>query len=270
MRSFLATVVLALVFGVVGGVGSRYLGGGPATVALPGTVSDGASPRTGPADDDSAPALRLARLDSRIATLEAQVAQLVQRQRDVTREAVTGDAAASVAGVSPPLSEREALLLAGVHPDTADEILGRLSRREFRKLELQNLIRRRDIPDKRAYIEELSELNREPLSLRTELGDEAYDSYLLARGQPNRVQVASVMPGSPAEANGIHAGDIILRYGGAMIFTWQDLHEATTGGAFGSFANIELERDGIPMNIVVPRGVLGVRAEAIRSTPGRP
>jgi hypothetical protein len=268
MRSFLTTAVLALVFGVVGGVGSRYLGGGPATIEPSGTVSDGLTPGTVPAGDENrAAAPQPARLDSRVATLEAQVAQLVQRQRDVARDAATGRVATTVAAISPPLSEREALLRAGVHPDTVDEILGRLSRQEFRKLELQNLIRRRDIPDKRAYIEELSELNREPLSLRTELGDAAYDSYLLARGQHNRVKVASVMPGSPAEANGIHVGDIILRYGGAMIFTWQDLHEATTGGAFGSFANIELERDGVPMNIVVPRGVLGVRAEAIRSTP---
>jgi len=60
------------------------------------------------------------------------------------------------------------------------------------------------------YVNELNELREQDISLRDEIGDEYYDNYLYTSGQSNRIRVASVMIGSPAEQAGMQNGDMIL------------------------------------------------------------
>lgn len=166
----------------------------------------------------------------------------------------------------PVSPSRENLIAAGINPDNADDILRRMSQQEFRRLELQNLIRRGG-PSGAQYRTELRDLNQNKISLRSELGDDAYDQYLYASGQNNRVKVSSVMSGSPAELSGFEKDDVILFYDDKKVLSWPDIRAATFEGEIGSYTSVEILRDGSRMSLMVPRGTLGVQLDAVQLDP---
>ena len=168
---------------------------------------------------------------------------------------------------SPVSPNKEILIESGINADIADDILRRLSQQDFRRLELQNLIQRSSSTTRRQYSMELSELNKNKISLRSEMGDEAYDKYLYVSGRNNRVKVRSVMAGSPAESSGFHADDVILSYDDQKILNWSDIRAATIKGEIGSYTNVEIMRDGEQMSLMVPRGTLGVQLDAVQLDP---
>ena len=94
--------------------------------------------------------------------------------------------------------------------------------------------------------------------LREELGDEDYARYLSANGRPTSVGVSSVIGSSPAQTAGLQAGDEITRYDGERVFSMTDITNATMAGEPGQNVVIDVVRDGINIQIVMPRGPLGI------------
>jgi S1-C subfamily serine protease len=136
-------------------------------------------------------------------------------------------------------------------------------------MELQNLMRQGASGDRQRYQEELKELGDQRISLRTELDDDTYDRFLFESGMNNRVKVASIMPGSPAESNGFEKNDVILYYGDSRIIEGGDVRKAAWGGDVNSYVDVAISRDGNQMMLTVPGGTLGVRLEPIQVDPGQ-
>ena len=99
--------------------------------------------------------------------------------------------------------------------------------------------------------------------LREELGDVQYEMYLQAGGRSRAVGIGSVFESSPAQTAGLLPGDEITHYDGARVFSSYDLTRQAMQGNEGERVVVSFMRDGIAMQIVMPRGPLGV------STRGR-
>ena len=95
-------------------------------------------------------------------------------------------------------------------------------------------------------------------TLRDELGDDAYARYLTANGRPASVTIASVYESSPAMSAGLRPGDQITRYDGQRVFSMNDIADLTLDGAAGEVITVDILRDGIAMQLSIPRGPLGV------------
>jgi S1-C subfamily serine protease len=102
------------------------------------------------------------------------------------------------------------------------------------------------------------------------LGDAAYDRYLYASGQPNRIAVTSVIQTSPAETAGLRPGDILLQYGGERIYSAQQLTSLRSSGARGAPVTVDIIRDGQPLRITMPRGPMGIQTELSLVDPAAP
>jgi S1-C subfamily serine protease len=105
--------------------------------------------------------------------------------------------------------------------------------------------------------------NFEATTLRTDLGDQDYERFLAAQGRSTSVNVMGVLASSPAERVGLQAGDEIVSYDGRRVFDAQELNELTLGGANASGSTsasvvIDVRRNGQSMQIVVPRGPIGI------------
>ncbi len=95
--------------------------------------------------------------------------------------------------------------------------------------------------------------------LRDELGDADYERYLEANNRSTSITVSSVFESSPAQSAGLQPGDEILRYDGERVFNMTDLTRQTMdGGVAGDNVVVDIMRNGIPMQVVMPRGPLGV------------
>lgn len=95
-------------------------------------------------------------------------------------------------------------------------------------------------------------------ALREELGDADYERYLEANNRSTSVAVSSVFESSPAQSAGLQPGDEIVRYDGERVFSMTDLTRETMNGAQGENIIVDIMRDGTPMQVVMPRGPLGV------------
>lgn len=95
-------------------------------------------------------------------------------------------------------------------------------------------------------------------TLREELGDADYERYLAANDRSISVSVSSVIDSSPAQSAGLQAGDEIVRYDGERVFSMTDLMREATSGAAGENVVVDIMRDGTPMQIVMPRGPVGI------------
>lgn len=94
--------------------------------------------------------------------------------------------------------------------------------------------------------------------LRTELGEAGYERYLAARGQPTSIQVTRVMGGSPGNDAGLQPGDQIVSYDGERVYNVADLRNLTLQGTPGEDVVIEIDRDGVRMQLNLPRGPVGI------------
>ena len=101
--------------------------------------------------------------------------------------------------------------------------------------------------------------------LRESIGDDAYERYLEAQGQPTAVQVMQVLSGSPGAQIGLEPGDQIARYNGERIFSVSDLRQLTMQGNPGEDVVIEIVRDGVAMQLTVPAGPIGVTGSGART-----
>jgi S1-C subfamily serine protease len=99
--------------------------------------------------------------------------------------------------------------------------------------------------------------------LREEIGDSDYEKYLLANNRSTSVGVANVMASSPAERAGLQAGDEIVGYDGERIFSTTELMQRTMAEGDGDVV-VDVVRDGSSMQIVLPRGPIGVETGRFR------
>jgi len=95
-------------------------------------------------------------------------------------------------------------------------------------------------------------------ALRAELGDADYERYLAANGRSTSVTISSVIDSSPAQSAGLQPGDEIVRYDGERVFSMTDLTQQTMDGVAGQNIVVDITRDGISMQIVMPRGPVGI------------
>ena len=219
---------------------------------------------------------RLQALQNQLDSLSRRVVQLEQR---LAKETESGSAEATVTPAPPPAFARlanpgmnrsltaENLTRAGVDPELANDIIQRKNDIDLKKLELRDRATREHYLGTSRYNRELNALTANEVSLREEIGDAAFDSYLYATGQNNRVRVSSVMNGSQAEIAGIQNGDIIISYDGKNLFDWGELQRATTLGERGEYVDMNVLRDGQLLDLWVPRGPLGVHLGAARLEP---
>lgn len=95
-------------------------------------------------------------------------------------------------------------------------------------------------------------------TLRADLGDADFEKYLAANGQGTEIRVSVVLDSSPAQAAGMQPGDRILRYDGKRVFNMDELAQHSMDGTPGENVVLNIVRDDVPMQIVLPRGPLGV------------
>ena len=100
--------------------------------------------------------------------------------------------------------------------------------------------------------------------LRAELGPGEYEMYLAANNRPTAVNVGQVFESSPGQAAGLRPGDRITHYDGTRIYSAWELSRQTLEGDPGESVVITVERDGNPIQLVVPRGPIGINSRGRR------
>lgn len=213
--------------------------------------------------------VQLEALSARIEQLEQEgisaAAQETKQTRAVANKpAATADAPLRMTSTA---LTTENLVNAGISFDLAADIVRRQNEIDLKTLELRDRAVREGYLGTSRYSNELNDLREQDVSLRAEIGGDAYDRYLYSTGQRNRVNITSVMSDSPAEQAGMQTGDVILNYGDSQMFNWSELQDATTLGERGDYVNVTVLRDGQLLNLWLPRGPLGVRLGSIRVKP---
>ena len=141
------------------------------------------------------------------------------------------------------------LIVAGFAPERAEWITRRVQELRLQAMQAQSESRREGRPPP---------VDTAAVTLRTELGDEDYERFLMARGVPASVKVMEVLPSSPGERAGLQRGDEIFSYDGKRVFNVQELNELTLVAASGEPVVVDVRRDGENLRIVLPRGPIGI------------
>jgi S1-C subfamily serine protease len=76
-----------------------------------------------------------------------------------------------------------------------------------------------------------------------------------------------VLPGSPGEKAGLRAGDEVVSYAGQRVFNVGELNSLTFEGTPGESVVVDVVRDGQQLQLVVPRGPIGIGGGAFRRGP---
>ena len=149
--------------------------------------------------------------------------------------------------------QRDDLIAAGLAPDRADWILQRESELRYESMEAR--FEARNSGASQDFFD--ATLNPESM-LRAEIGDTEYEMYLEANNRPTAVSISGVMASSPGERAGLQTGDQIVNYDGQRVFSTWELVQQTMGGGGEGTVVVDLLRDGAPMQIVLPKGPIGV------------
>jgi len=151
---------------------------------------------------------------------------------------------------------RNAMIAAGLSPERADHILKRESEMRFEMMQAYYEARKSG--------ESFDRFNMSPDAiLRADIGDADYEKYLQANGRSTTVGVAGVMAASPAERAGLQPGDEIVGYDGERVFSTGDLMQRTMASGDGDVV-VDVLRNGTTMQIVLPRGPIGVETGRFR------
>jgi membrane-associated protease RseP (regulator of RpoE activity) len=214
--------------------------------------------------------------------LDAITAQLAARSRvaddtgttpatfgsAVTAPEAAAHPAANAAAVDDGKSSMEhALAAAGLDAATAADIKQRHDGLAMAEIYLRDQATRDQWLDSPRFASEMAAIEAQRTPLRNEIGDDAYDRYLFALGQANRVRVDEVLTQSPAEQAGVQPGDLIVRYGEARLFAPGELVDETRSGRAGETVQLEIVRNGERLQVFVPRGPLGLRVAATHGAP---
>jgi hypothetical protein len=232
-----------------------------------------------PASDAETPevAVLLARIDDISqgwGRMQAELAALRQRigaleQRSTQPPTQDGTADNRPARPNTLDEQRNALLRAGVTGDVADDLIWRRAQVSLDRLDLRDQAIREGWLNTDRYREELRKINEQRVSMRDEIGVDAYDRYLFETGQDNRVLVDSVIPGSAGEDSGMLPGDVIERYGDQPVYDFSDLRTATSDGERGELVPVTVRRGRELVELLLPRGPIGIGLDATRIDPSR-
>jgi PDZ domain len=198
-------------------------------------------------------------LEDELKSVYAELDRLEAGGNGETRPARGDDAQpAAVSGRVPrfgaaPADRTKALVDAGFSEDRADWIVRRESELQMQSMQTVFEARRNGEP-----LDPTAPGVNPQATLRTEIGDSEYERYLEAMGRPTSVDIGTVLESSPAQRAGLQAGDRITAYDGQRVFDYWDLNQQTFKGEPGSSVVVDIERDGVPMQIVLPRGPIGI------------
>jgi membrane-associated protease RseP (regulator of RpoE activity) len=218
-------------------------------------------------------------LEDQVESLSAQVAALTSGsgENKSAQGAPAGVGASAPAMVAEPMPNpaaaasisamERALVAAGVDVTTAADMKKRHDDLTMAEIYLRDQATREQWLDSPRFREELDAIQAQRTSVRDDIGDDAYDRYLFAQGQANRVRVDDVMLDSVAAEAGLQSGDIVLRYGDTRIFAPEELVNETRSGRAGESIRLEIIRNGARLEMQVPRGPLGLRIAASQSEP---
>ena len=156
-------------------------------------------------------------------------------------------------GFSSTQGQLDRLIEAGFPPDQAEWIVQREAELQMERLQARY--------DAMRGSEEQGFFGRgfsDDSTLRAELGETDYERYLTANGRSTSVGIGNVIPNSPAQEAGLQAGDQIVRYDGERVFSMMDVAGHIMQNEAEGNVVVDIERDGTPMQLVIPRGPLGV------------
>ena len=171
------------------------------------------------------------------------------------------DRAERFRGQSSAESRAEQLVTAGFSPDRATWIANREAELQMEQMQLMFAARQSGERLDR------SDIRLDPdRALRAEIGDAEYERYLQAYGRATSVAVGSVLESSPGQRAGLQSGDEIVAYGGQRVFSYSDLSEQTMAIEAGQSVIVDIVRDGVPMQVVIESGPIGISS---RGFPGR-
>ncbi len=156
----------------------------------------------------------------------------------------------------------QSLMDGGFSEDEARRVLQRESEAEYTAMQLAWEAQREGAP-----LDQLTALNHVQALLRADLGDTDYERFLEAQGQPTSIQITRVLDSSPGSEAGLQPGDQIVSYDGERVFNVNDLRELTLNGAAGEDVVIEIDRDGVRMQLSVPRGPVGITGSGANFRP---
>jgi hypothetical protein len=281
--------LLLVVAGLVVGLALAYWlqpSSEPAVAAAP--LGDGSTPAVGVQRADEriadledaldAEILQRSALEDRVAELAAQLEALGQRPRFARgADAAAGGPPGDSADVGEIRAREEAvrrvfereqrlrgrsmserLTDAGFAPDRAEWINRRTEELRMKTLQEQYDARR----EGRAPVGDSPDT-----TLRADLGEADYERYRTALGQPTSVGVADVLASSPAERAGLMPGDEIVAYAGKRVYDVGELNALTLEGTSGESVVVDVRRDGQNVQLVMPRGPIGVTG-GFRGPPG--
>jgi len=159
------------------------------------------------------------------------------------------------------------LVAGGLRPADAELLRELYEEIQLERLYARDAATREGWPGQRLR-QEFRELDGRIAAVREDWGEDTYDWFLYAADRTNRVQIESVLGGSPASEAGVRPGDVILSYAGLRIYTPAELRRATTEGNLGETVALEVVSDGRSRRVEVPRGPLGVRLDSHSAPPG--
>lgn len=192
-------------------------------------------------------------LDSLRAVASPGATETATETAETSRESEWEQRRARYAARNSPEARTERLIEAGIDPGLAGWIVQR-----EQELQMDSLQARYDA----GRSGDATEFSRERFSssaaLRQELGDDNYERYLQANGRSTSVGVSSIIGSSPAQVAGLMPGDEIVRYDGNRVFSMSDITQATMLGEPGQNVVVDVMRDGLTMQVVLPRGPLGI------------
>lgn len=145
------------------------------------------------------------------------------------------------------------LINGGFSEDEARRVMQQESEAQFQAMQAAHDAQRRGEAADSIYAMSASQA-----LLRSELGDSEYERYLAAQGQPTAIQVTQVLGNSPGSQAGLQPGDQIVNYNGERVFGVTDLRALTLQGTAGEDVVIEIEREGVRMQLNLPRGPVGI------------
>jgi hypothetical protein len=149
----------------------------------------------------------------------------------------------------------EQLVANGFAPDRAEWIIRRTEELRMQALQAQYDARRGGRP---------AEMGEGEQTLRAELGETDYERYVEASGRQTTIPVRDVLASSPAERSGLQPGDEIVAYAGKRVFDMGELNALTFQGTPGESVVVEVRRDGQNVQVVLPRGPLGITGGGFR------
>lgn len=158
----------------------------------------------------------------------------------------------------------EALVEAGFTPDRAAWIVRREAELRVEAMEAQFEAQRSGEP-----LDPSDRSLSTSYALRQEIGDYEYEQYLEANNRPTSVSVGTVLESSAGQVAGLQSGDRIVSYDGQRVFSNTDLNEQTLQGEPGESVVVDILRDGMPMQVVMPRGPIGISTRGPGGPGGR-